>query len=149
MSAFGKKPGVSNGRPSFGVARPMTGGSGSGSHSGSSSGHSNIPEPMPAGGEQFPPLNAVDLPGGSSAPVDRQDAMSRLTERASAVAEVDDGPQGFEASVHKIKEQVLPRLLERVDPEAAASLNKEELTEEFRPIILEVLAELKTDTQPA
>ena len=30
-----------------------------------------------------------------------------------------------------------------MDPEAAASLNKEELTEEFRPIILEVLAELK------
>jgi pilus assembly protein CpaF len=50
---------------------------------------------------------------------------------------------GFEASVHKIKEQVLPRLLERVDPEAAATLNKDELTEEFRPIILEVLAELK------
>ena len=51
--------------------------------------------------------------------------------------------EGFENSVHKIKEQVLPRLLERVDPEAAASLNKDELTEEFRPIILEVLAELK------
>src|SRR3546814_16579415 len=50
---------------------------------------------------------------------------------------------GFEASVHKIKEQVLPRLLERVDPEAAATLSKDELTEEFRPIILEVLAELR------
>jgi pilus assembly protein CpaF len=34
---------------------------------------------------------------------------------------------GFEASVHKIKEQVLPRLLERVDPEAAATLSKDEL----------------------
>jgi pilus assembly protein CpaF len=53
------------------------------------------------------------------------------------------GPRGFEASVHKIKEQVLPRLLERVDPEAAATLTKDELSEEFRPIILEVLAELK------
>src|SRR3546814_10198765 len=42
---------------------------------------------------------------------------------------------GFEASVHRIKEQVLPRLLERVDPEVAATLSKEELTEEFRPII--------------
>jgi pilus assembly protein CpaF len=72
-----------------------------------------------------------------------QEAMSRLSDRANNAAPVDEGPQGFEASVHKIKEQVLPRLLERVDPEAAASLNKEELTEEFRPIILEVLAELK------
>jgi len=69
--------------------------------------------------------------------------MSRLSDRANNTAPIDDGPQGFEASVHKIKEQVLPRLLERVDPEAAASLDKEELTEEFRPIILEVLAELK------
>src|SRR3546814_18474170 len=43
----------------------------------------------------------------------------------------------------KIKEQVLPRLLERVDPEAAATLTKDELAEEFRPIIMEVLAELK------
>ena len=51
--------------------------------------------------------------------------------------------EGFEASVHRIKEQVLPRLLERVDPEAAATLGKDELAEEFRPIIGEVLAELK------
>jgi pilus assembly protein CpaF len=51
--------------------------------------------------------------------------------------------EGFEASVHRIKEQVLPRLLERVDPEAAATLSKDELAEEFRPIIGEVLAELK------
>ena len=51
--------------------------------------------------------------------------------------------EGFEASVHQIKEQVLPRLLERVDPEAAATLSKDELAEEFRPIIGEVLAELK------
>ena len=51
--------------------------------------------------------------------------------------------EGFEASIHQIKEQVLPRLLERVDPEAAATLSKDELAEEFRPIIGEVLAELK------
>src|SRR3546814_18846621 len=48
-----------------------------------------------------------------------------------------------EASVHNIKERVLPRLLDRVDPDAAATLSKDELTEEFRPIILEVLAELR------
>jgi pilus assembly protein CpaF len=71
------------------------------------------------------------------------DAMARLSDRANAEHLPDAGPQGFEASVHKIKEQVLPRLLERVDPEAAATLTKDELAEEFRPIIMEVLAELK------
>ena len=138
MSAFGKKPGLSVGRSSFGVARPMTGG-----------GPSIAQQPDYAqttgGGEQFPPIESANLPGGSNGgpQTAMQEAMSRLSDRANNAAPVDEGPQGFEASVHKIKEQVLPRLLERVDPEAAASLNKEELTEEFRPIILEVLAELK------
>jgi hypothetical protein len=138
VSAFGKKPGLSVGRSSFGVARPMTGG-----------GPSIAQQPDYAqttgGGEQFPPIESANLPGGSNGgpQTAMQEAMSRLSDRANNAAPVDEGPQGFEASVHKIKEQVLPRLLERVDPEAAASLNKEELTEEFRPIILEVLAELK------
>ena len=148
MSAFGKKPGLTAGRPSFGVARPMTGGGGAPSNNATPSAPTPAPMPqIPEGGEQFPPLDAVELPGASSATPAvssvMQDAMSRLSDRANNAAPVEDGPQGFEASVHKIKEQVLPRLLERVDPEAAASLNKEELTEEFRPIILEVLAELK------
>ncbi len=71
------------------------------------------------------------------------DAMARLVARETATH--DDTPQieGFEASIHRIKEQVLPRLLERVDPEAAATLSKDELAEEFRPIIVEVLADLK------
>ena len=99
--------------------------------------------PPSGGGEQFPSIDSVDLTGAGLPQTPMQEAMSRLSDRANNAAPVDDGPQGFEASVHKIKEQVLPRLLERVDPEAAASLNKEELTEEFRPIILEVLAELK------
>jgi pilus assembly protein CpaF len=51
--------------------------------------------------------------------------------------------QGYDASIHRIKEQVLPRLLERIDAEAAATLSKEELGEAFRPVIGEVLAELK------
>jgi pilus assembly protein CpaF len=72
------------------------------------------------------------------------DAMARLTSRMEASGEAGRSTvEGFEASVHKIKEQVLPRLLERVDPEAAATLSKDELAEEFRPIIGEVLAELK------
>jgi pilus assembly protein CpaF len=71
------------------------------------------------------------------------DAMARLAERMNSTVEGTRQAEGFEASVHKIKEQVLPRLLERVDPEAAATLTKDELAEEFRPIIMEVLAELK------
>ena len=70
--------------------------------------------------------------------------MDRLTARQNASGEAASSKaEGFEASVHRIKEQVLPRLLERVDPEAAATLNKDELAEEFRPIISEVLTELK------
>src|SRR5207253_677489 len=71
-------------------------------------------------------------------------AMDRLTARQNASGDAASSKtEGFEASVHKIKEQVLPRLLERVDPEAAATLGKDELAEEFRPIISEVLIELK------
>jgi pilus assembly protein CpaF len=129
---------LSLGRSSFGVARPMTGG-------GPSIAQQPDDAPTTGGGEQFPPIESANLLGGSNGgpQTAMQEAMSRLSDRANNAAPVDEGPQGFEASVHKIKEQVLPRLLERVDPEAAASLNKEELTEEFRPIILEVLAELK------
>lgn len=138
MSAFGRKNGL-GGKSSFGVARPMQG----------------YGAPQPAGGTQFPPM-----PGESSAPVtsatplsadpgesgmsDRNaEAMGRLNDRMNTDHSATEQVQGFEASVHKIKEQVLPRLLERVDPEAAATLSKDELAEEFRPIIMEVLAELK------
>lgn len=146
MSAFGKKNGLGGGRPSFGVAKPMSGGSGS------KSGTDREDLRNPRGGGQFPPIDAVPLPGTQQAasPIDapinapdKDDAMSRLAERSNAIADGGDKDEGFGASVHKIKEQVLPRLLERVDPEAAATLNKEELTEEFRPIIMEVLTELK------
>jgi len=99
------------------------------------------------GGDQFPPLDDVPLPGaegeaGDAGPA--QDAMERLASRQAGPSESGSSRQeGFEASIHRIKEQVLPRLLERVDPEAAATLSKDELAEEFRPIIGEVLAELK------
>jgi pilus assembly protein CpaF len=102
------------------------------------------------GGEQFPPIEPASLPlvsdtlTASSPQTQRNaDAMARLSDRANIDHSHSSAPEGFEASVHKIKEQVLPRLLERVDPEAAATLTKDELAEEFRPIILEVLAELK------
>jgi pilus assembly protein CpaF len=141
MSAFGRRGGGNGsggGRPSFGVARPMKG-SGPVSFS---------PADPSGGGDQFPPIDAVDFASdepfpGAPAPAGG-DAMSRLADRLAAASESPvSRNEGFEASIHRIKEQVLPRLLERVDPEAAATLSKDELAEEFRPIIGEVLAELK------
>ncbi|NYD92188.1 CpaF family protein [Sphingomonas melonis] len=142
MSAFGRRSGVGNGqpaRPAFGVARPMQGGA--------------VPRAdEPAPGSQFPPIETMPLPGAaagddpfaSTLPAGTLDAMQRLTDRQNASGDAGSSRgEGFEASIHKIKEQVLPRLLERVDPEAAATLGKDELAEEFRPIIGEVLAELK------
>ena len=117
MSAFGRRGGTAG----FGVARPM-----------------QVGQPGMAGG-QFPPL--ADTPFPTPEPLD---AMARLAHREAASGEAGSSRvEGFEASVHRIKEQVLPRLLERVDAEAAATLAKDELAEEFRPIIGEVLAELK------
>jgi pilus assembly protein CpaF len=104
----------------------------------------------PEGGEQFPPLDTIafsdaDTDGFAPSAAERgADAMSKLADRQAAPSEAPSSKnEGFEASIHRIKEQVLPRLLERVDPEAAATLSKDELAEEFRPIIGEVLAELK------
>ena len=150
MSAFGRRSGTGNtpgNRPAFGVARPMQGGG----------------PARPAefeGGDQFPPLPdspltafagddaalAGTMPGAiaSTVPGSTTDALARLAERQASSGDAGQSKmEGFETSIHKIKEQVLPRLLERVDPEAAATLNKDELAEEFRPIIGEVLAELK------
>ena len=135
MSAFGRRNGTGNGngnRPSFGVARPMKG---------------PAPVTHDDAGSQFPPIESVSLPIEeelSDLAIDRGDAMARIDARQSAPAgEASNRNEGFENSIHRIKEQVLPRLLERVDPEAAATLSKDELAEEFRPIIGEVLAELK------
>ncbi|MEK6542314.1 MAG: CpaF family protein [Pseudomonadota bacterium] len=134
MSAFGRIPGQPGGRGGFGVARPMQGGG-------------NAPVRPDSGGGQFPPIDPENLAASENAlpsmatPTD--DAMTRLNSRMTSDHSNIAATGGFEQSVHKIKEQVLPRLLERVDPEAAATLSKDELTEEFRPIILEVLAELK------
>ena len=104
--------------------------------------------------QQFPPMGQVSLAGGEIEPMPGEqggalpqgvgDAMQRLADRQALSGEAGNSRvEGFESSIHRIKEQVLPRLLERVDPEAAATLNKDELAEEFRPIVGEVLAELK------
>lgn len=143
VNAFGRRSGLggSGGRPSFGVARPMQG--------------SGPARPSDLdGATQFPPLAQIPLPGGESEPMPGEqastmpqgvgDAMQRLAERQALSGEAGNSRvEGFETSIHRIKEQVLPRLLERVDPEAAATLTKDELAEEFRPIVGEVLAELK------
>ena len=143
MSAFGRRNGAgggTGGRPSFGTARPMKGPG------------PIVPAALAEGGDQFPPLDDLAFPsaggddpfGAPSPAAERSDAMTRLAERQAASSEAPSSRnEGFEASIHRIKEQVLPRLLERVDPEAAATLSKDELAEEFRPIIGEVLAELK------
>jgi pilus assembly protein CpaF len=135
MSAFGRRGGIGAtgpGRAAFGVAKPMQG-------SGPAA------PPREEGGEQFPPIETAPLPIDSGTmPGVQLDAMQRLAERQNASGDAGSSRgEGFESSIHKIKEQVLPRLLERVDPEAAATLSKDELAEEFRPIIGEVLAELK------
>ena len=107
------------------------------------------PRSSPAtGGSQFPPIEPEALGAEEERSprrsADRGDAMARLADRQAQSGEQSSSRnEGFEASIHRIKEQVLPRLLERVDPEAAATLSKDELAEEFRPIIGEVLAELK------
>jgi pilus assembly protein CpaF len=131
---------MSGGRPSFGVAKPMKGGSGG-------AGAAPAPE-EPEGGEQFPPLDEFAPPPADGPVSDTgltpMGAMDKLTARQNGSGDqASSKSEGFEASVHRIKEQVLPRLLERVDPEAAATLSKDELAEEFRPIISEVLTELK------
>ena len=101
MNAFGKRNGLGGAgqRPSFGVARPMKGGA------------------QPSGGEQFPPVDDLDEEPestgndtASTAPATPVGAMDRLNDRqnASGAAASSKG-EGFEASVHRIKEQVLPR----------------------------------------
>jgi len=105
----------------------------------------------PDHGTQFPPIEPASLgapepafPSESAIAGPNDAALQRLADRQATSGEAGNSRvEGFESSIHRIKEQVLPRLLERVDPEAAATLSKDELAEEFRPIIGEVLAELK------
>src|SRR5688500_20234887 len=102
------------------------------------------------GGDQFPPIDDVQLPEGDPGDIDapvgeRHAKMALLAERQTLSGEqASSRSEGFEASIHRINEQVLRRLLERVDPEAAATLSKDELAQDFRLLIAEVLPVLPT-----
>ena len=106
MSAFGRRNGMGGmtpgARPQFGVARPMKGGSDAAKQTAA----------LPTGGEQFPPLPGEEL-GGTMPSLDgpnpQGDAMSRLADRVNGVHENQYNAEGFEASVHKIKEQEIGR----------------------------------------
>ena len=71
---------------------------------------------IPEGGEQFPPLDDLTPPAEDPVAEDgdpsTMGAMDRLTARQNQSGEQGSSKtEGFEASVHRIKEQVLPRLL--------------------------------------
>jgi len=147
VNAFGRKGGQALARPKFGLAG-STAGNDAGLKARPAAPAANRPAPAadtPAPVQPETKVDALGTPAPVSAGGNTMSiAMARLAEREAAVSEAgNSSPEGFEAAVHKIKEQVLPRLLERVDPEAAASLSKDELVEEFRPIVGEVLGELK------
>ena len=134
MSAFGKRSGVRRWqRPNFGVAKPMKCSTGGASAAA-----------MPEGGEQFPPLDELHADGRPTDGGGAMGAMDRLNARQNASG---DGaaarPKASKPPSTASRSRCFPRLLERVDPEAAATLSKDELAEEFRPIISEVLTELK------
>lgn len=104
MIAFGKKSGLTAGRPSFGVARPMNGGILPAAQQSASLQPQADYLGSADGGAQFPSLEDVALPVDGGVPqTAMEEAMTRLSDRANNAAAVDEGPQDFEASVHKIK----------------------------------------------
>ena len=127
MNAFGRRAPAAFGqgaRPQFGQARAA--------------------EPAPVQMDTIAPARGLPPSPTNPAP---SSAMHRLAERMNPTSEgagaTTRAPETIEVSAHRIKEQVLPHLLDRVDAEAAATLSKTELAEEFRPIIMEVLADLR------
>jgi len=68
VSAFGKKLGGN--KPAFGVAKPMAGAKPNEAEQPKAEGV----EPETEGGEQFPPIDSVELPGQSAAPAAEPDA---------------------------------------------------------------------------
>ena len=102
MSAFGKRNGTGGSRPQFGVARPMKG-------SGTGGGNAS-PVEEPEGGDQFPPLEefpetdvkATEESHGAA----HMGALDRLNQRQNSSGDQGSSKaEGFEASVHRIKER--------------------------------------------
>src|ERR1051325_9973788 len=98
MSAFGRRNGANGsggGRPQFGTAQPMKGA---------------VPVPPPGrGASQSPPIEPEAFGAEEEAftPIDRGDAMARLADRQAQSGEQGNSRvEGFEASIHRIKEQV-------------------------------------------
>src|SRR3546814_7146882 len=82
------------------------------------------------GGAQFPAIDPAPAEAPPPIPSNltpEEEAMEWLNQRSTAEMAEPEKAQGFEASVHKLKDQVLPRLLERVDPEARSEEHTSEL----------------------
>src|SRR3546814_20405967 len=120
MSAFGRKLGQASARTGFGTARPA-GNAPAGADEASFS-----PEPVAVDNNM---TEVAPLPGQMSEPAPHlSHAMARLAEREAASGDPGVSQHGgFEASVPRIKGQGLPRLLERVTPQGAATLADDEL----------------------
>ena len=136
MNAFGRRGGPAGTgtgtRSAFGIARPP------------SASAPASPVLLLPGGGQFPPLtlDPAAAQTGKGDPLAQQDPMARLAERLGGIAESPASASPNDTAIPQIKEQVLPRVLERIDSETAASLGKEDLISALRPIIAEVLSEL-------
>jgi pilus assembly protein CpaF len=90
------------------------------------------------------PPDVPDEPVAATPPASAMStAIEKLDARDAAASAQKPSGDSFDGGIHKVKEQVLPRLLERIDAEAAAQLGRDDLMTEFRPIIFEVLAELR------
>ena len=141
MSSFGRRTGSIG--AGIGARRPMFGAAPGNAALDVADQHAalNDDDSVMAQSAAVPPTPepVTDLPGDST-----RDALNRLEQRGRSSAGSLESRQGdLEMTISRIKDQVMPRLLERIDPEAAAQLNKNELSEEFGPIIGEVLAELR------
>ncbi|MBV7257516.1 CpaF family protein [Pacificimonas sp. WHA3] len=140
MSSFGRKPGTIGASISrkggFGHAQPMRG-AGSAAAAAVPEFEEEPDEPLQDDEASLEPITEI-----IANPVHA--AMERLEERGRTSGGRALSEHGsFEQSIYRIKEQVMPRLLERIDPEAAAALSNSELSAEFGPITGEVLAELR------
>src|SRR3546814_15291043 len=105
MSAFGRKLGQTAGKGGFGSARPLKGGS-------LQAVGDPLDGPSPSAASNSAPTEIAPAPGEMAEIASHlTHALARLAERESPYADAGISPLGgFEASVHKIQEQVLSRL---------------------------------------